>query len=86
MGVIQRLNDLDARVLPRLPQLGPDKTTRLLRLIVGYQIVALFEIFVAVATDDAATAGVATAPLMLTIAAAWRLLCFDAPLDARRDR
>jgi len=43
-------------------------------MIVLYQAVALVEIFVGLGTDNGTVEGLAAAPLVLGITAAWRLL------------
>ena len=74
MRVTQRLAKLDADVLRRSPWANIDGATVSLRLIVFYQAVALVDVFIGLGTDDGMVTGLASAPLVLGIGAAWRLL------------
>lgn len=72
--VTQRLAELDAGVLRRLPWADTDAATVSLRLLVFYQAVALVDVFVGIGTGNGMVTGLAACPLVLGIGAAWRLL------------
>lgn len=74
MRVTQRLAELDADVLRRLPWANTDRATVSLRMIVFYQALALVEVFIGIGTGNGMVTGLAAAPLVFGIGAAWRLL------------
>jgi len=72
--VTQRLARLDENVLQRWPSLEAKSPAASLRLIIIYQAIAVAEIFAGLGTGNALVTGLAVAPLVLGIGAAWRLL------------
>ena len=70
----QRLTQLDDSVARRWPRLMANGPADSLRWIVVYQVIAVVEIAVGAATGSDLLTGLAVAPLILGIGAAWRLL------------